>query len=237
MTILFRSHKVAARGLSGVQSRRGTVGDEWSDLRKYTPDDESRNIVWKRSTNPIHIISKRRDFERSLQLIFCIDENIGDTFSFPRSLPSRAQWKQQSLSLLEMSAQKSRFPSKSFVGNIQSQIQTLLKTKVKNHLIILISSNLEALESDIHVLSHHNDVIIIQVEHPFEKNPNKNVWIEGKVFDTKKIQTYQNMRREAKEKYRQYYKKHDITVLFLDTSASIEQPLNNFFKYRYAKKR
>lgn len=237
MAILFQSHKTSTINVWETQSKRWTLGDEWSDLRAYTPDDDSRDIVWKRSTDPLHITSKRREFEQSLRLIFCVDENIGDTFTLPNSAPSRWKWKKQSLSLLEISAKKLRFPFQTFHGKLSQQIENLIKSKTKNTLIIILSSDTDIWNASISALSYHNDVVIVQVKHPFEIKPDTSVWIQGQVFDTKKQEEYQKAREEKENQYKQYCKKQNISPIFLDTHQSIETSLNHFFKYRYAKKR
>ncbi len=150
---------------------------------------------------------------------------------------SRSEWKKQSLDILKKSAQKSNFPFQEFFEKKEQNLETLVKNKIKNHLIIFLTSSLDFNEKSYKVLSRQNDVIIVYIEHIFEKNPDTSVWIEGKVFDTKKIKKYQDERQKIQKEFIKKCKKNKISPLFLDTTQSIETALNHFFKYRYARKK
>lgn len=71
---------------------------------------------------------------------------------------------------LKKSSQVFHFPLLSYTEDISPE--SLLKNKVSNKLILLISSSLDTREwKNIHKLSEHNDIILVHVFHPFEVDP------------------------------------------------------------------
>lgn len=105
MTILFRSRYGRSHHRGTSHKYTPLSGEDWSDITTYTMHDNSRDIIWKKSTSTDIRVKKRHD-QQEVKLIFAIniDEKHGDNFTHPISPTSRSAWKHESAQILKIAA-------------------------------------------------------------------------------------------------------------------------------------
>lgn len=80
------------------------------------------------------------------------------------------------------------------------------------------------------MLAYHNDLIYLNISHPFESNPDINTLFLGQVLD---IAKYKKAYNKYIESQRDMIKKMKWSYIPLSTTDNISTILNLFFKKRY----
>ncbi len=106
-------------------------------------------------------------------------------------------------------------------------LQKLIQKKPKNTLLFICNSSID---NTIKSLAHHNDLIYLDITHPFESNPDENTMFLWKILNIKKYKIAYNQFKDSQKNTIKTIKWNYISVT---TQDSISDILNTFFKKRY----
>jgi len=232
--IVFRSRYGIPTSIGHSLKKTPLSHDEWSDIGLYTPYDESRDIVWKKFTTDT-TYAKKRNTESLIRLIFWISRDRGDDFWTEGSPTSRSEWKARSKKMLEFSAMRGGYQYETLEGSFSTIQYRLRSRQTKNHLIILLGNLGERELMALRTLGITNDLVIVHPYHPWEKNPDASVMLQGKVFDAKKYSAYQSALTLHESTTRKTLATSQSEAIFTTTDRPIQITLNHCFKYRYAR--
>lgn len=179
MTILFRSrtldHTHTGSSMRSIKSR----GSDWINLRMYDNDD-TRDIVWSRSTSD-KLFVKDRINSGAMKIVCITISGTGDDFYITHSSESKSDFLKKCSIKISRSAQENRYNYSQYAThNLETISKELLLNRTEDHLILVfhsfdrISYTLESIQK----LAQVNDIIIFDVLHPFEKNPDNTTLIE-----------------------------------------------------------
>ncbi len=223
--IQFRSTKAKTQSIGTANQSVKNHGIWWSHIREYHEWDDSRDIAWNR-TSERHIYTREREENGNFDILLYIrDIHAGDAF-FTETHPLSKEVTIKKLeAVLRESAKKWRHTFSIYSWEMGKKY--LEKKKPKNTLICIVDENYEGLYKK---LSYHNDVLFIDILHPFEENPSSDVLFFSKILRKEK---YKKAFTESKKKLKENVKKIWWEYISLYTHESIQKRLNYFFKNRF----
>lgn len=235
MIIPFRSknHSKIIYWLS--KNQKNQYWTEFSHITKYTPNNDSKNIFWKKSTREYEIFEKNFSDNSNFSIIFCVINNNWDDFFDTIDKKSRWLWKKESIFHLEFSAKKLGISHQTIISeDINTVLEKLIKKGIKNNLIIIINNdNVDKYQKNISKISKINELMIIKPYHPFELDPNKDSIFLWKIFNTKLKKKYLNEIDEIDKNNKKILTNLKIPFIKTNTKIPIDYTLYNFFKYKY----
>ncbi len=222
--ILFRSLR-SGRDRSGsahptIQQR----GSYWSHLRPYTDTDDIRDIAWSR-IKPEWLSVRSREDHGDFEIIAYWGATPYDEFSNHDGSDSRKSAIQKARQTMKMSTKIWQYSYREFFGD--SGFAALKKIKPSNALILICNTDsIEPLQT----VAFHNDLIYLDLSHPFESHPDTSLLFSGKILDLKwymrEYKAFQQSKIDLLKKIRASY-------IPLSTEDDITITLNTFFKKRY----
>lgn len=235
MTILFRSQRHALLSWNSPKRIPGQ-GDDWSDIVQYIPGDDPRDILWKK-TYAENIYRKKRNLDTRLSIICLNILNPGDDFTSTQWSFSRNLYKDQAIKSITQSAKKLKYPVEYFTGNMDHIWETLLSEQKQNTLMIILTSDYaQEIPRAFSRLAMMNDIVWIHLYHPWELSPTPQELFFWKVFSPRYRIKYKNTIENFEKQKTRMLEKHNISPIFQSIDQNIEDSLNHFFKYRYAKR-
>jgi hypothetical protein len=103
----------------------------------------------------------------------------------------------------------------------------LIQKKPKNTLIFICNASVD---NHLKILAHHNDLIYLDITHPFESEPDENTMFLGKTVNIKKYKIAYNQFKDSQKNIIKSIKGNFISI---KTQENISDILNTFFKKRY----
>lgn len=212
--------------------------NSWNDvdfIRPYTFWNDAKNIFWKKSSR--QIVEKTFEDSGKISLITGIIDDFWDEFETEEFI-SKKDWKEKSEKIIFQNARHPWLFYKNFSEkSLENFCKKILKHKIEKHLIIIFCNdwseeNLKNLKK----ISHINEIIWISSYHFFEKNPNENTILEGKILPKKNFEKYLKYLENEENFFKKNLNGLWISYLSGFTHEKIENILNQFFKYQYAKK-
>ncbi|MBX9809336.1 hypothetical protein K2X92_03045 [Candidatus Gracilibacteria bacterium] len=223
--ILFRSKKTSKDTFGNSQTYIKQRGSSWSHLRLYNNMDDIRDIAWNK-IKPEGISVRVRENNGDFNIISYWGETDYDEFFIHNPNISRKNTIQKYRTLLSKNAKLGGHTYHEYVGT--KGLGNIIQKQPKNNLIFIC--NLGEITDEIKLLAFHNDVIYLDLYHPFEKNPNDNILFSGQIVHLEKY-------RKAYQEYIDNLKKriHQIhgSYVSISTEDDLVKILNIFFKKRY----
>jgi hypothetical protein len=210
---------------SSVQMIR-THGSDWWNLRWYDDADDSRDIVWQKSTDTLHTAVKDRVDGGGFSILSLWLENTWDDFATREYPISRTLFYEKSQYLLALHAHRwgHSFGAYTHLENIE-------KIQPRNHMILLFSSSLDLTISPLmRQLAKHNDLIWIHVFHPIELSPSEDILFFSRVLNPS---SYSNSFSSYKKSIETTIRNIGWSYLSMTTQDVLEQRLNYFFTHRF----
>ena len=102
-----------------------------------------------------------------------------------------------------------------------------MKTKPKNALIFVSNTDIN---DNMKILAYHNDLIYLDLTHPWESDPTQEILFSGRVLD---IESYIRDYSEQQIIKKNALKRIRASHVPLPTTGDISNILNTFFKKRY----
>lgn len=211
-------------------------GSEYESIRPATPSDDARDIAWKQSArSDILSVKSREDTTRlNVMLIGASDTSWGfsietwdDKYAFYRTLANASR----TSSNISWYKYEEHFYTHTSIEKICSDKK---KDRIKNALILFVVSDLDT-PSYHHLdsLWRQNDIIVIHLLHPYEKNPEKypNILTESSQI---KHREYQEALIKIQKDIKSVLIHAEISFLQTSSTDNPIKLLNHFFKHRYA---
>lgn len=222
--ILFRSLKSGKDRAGSAHSIIRWRGTSWSHIRSYTDKDNTRDIVWTK-IRPDGLSVREREDNGDFEIITYWMYSSYDEFYAINPTDSKKYAIQKARHILKMSAKFWQYSYREFFG--ESGLQELRKNQPMNTLIFICNAQVdESLKS----LAFHNDLIYLDIFHPFEINPDSSYLFLWQIINLKSYkksyQTFQNSKKSLLKKIHGSY-------IALSTLDKIDEVLNSFFKKRY----
>ncbi len=219
--ILFRSH-VSGRIRSGWSTTQILQrGSDWSHIRWYWDTDDIRDIVWNKM-RPDWLSIRVRETQGDYHIVWYIGSTVYDDFHSGSARDSRSSIIQKIRVSIETSAK--------FAGYQYSEypwLEQLIRSQPKNALIFISGI---PITQDISRIAYHNDLIYIDITHPWESDPTWDILFSWQVVNTKKyLQEYNNDKISLKK----ILKKIWASYISISTTDNIIDTINIFFKNRY----
>ncbi len=234
MTLIFRS-KVLDQSHTGssyhtIQQR----GTDWDSLKNYSNED-IRDIAWSRSTSGT-IYAKNRLTEWSIRVIWIFITWTWDHFYIHSYFESKFHAIEQGKKLIEESVKHNNYSYKDYSGNnLKNVCIKLRKQNIKDNLILIFQwydGKMETPE-ELKKLSKLNDIIMIDIFHPIDTDPNGENMFHGKILSQKSQQKYKNDLKIQKKIRFHALMKNQISHIEYITNEHLEECLNYFFKKRF----
>ncbi len=234
MTIVFRSKTLDhTRTWSSVKNIRRS-GTDWSHLRLYENDD-IRDIAWSRSTTDKIYVRDRSD-QWWIDIIAIFIGWAWEEFFIDDVRESKKYFLENSKNIIFTSAKKWNYHLRCFSGNdLEAIWGSLLKSNTKWSLILIFRSFNGDINTpySIQKTAAMNDVILMDIYHPFELHPSGYHMIRWKSMWAIWTLEYQEQRSKISTMHKKECILKDMTYLEVETSENIENFLNYFFKRRY----
>lgn len=234
MSIVFRSkildHTYSGNSYKTIQRR----GADWSNLRIYDNDD-TRDIAWSRS-NLETIYVKERQNQWAIRIIGVFIGWLWDDFFIESSFESKWFFLESAMRIIQKSATKNNYTYTSYIGEtLESVWKKLQLSHTKNNLILIFRTYTgdNNIPPEILKISSQNDIIFVDIFHPFELNPIKNIMIEGKIFSQGSIDRYKKELSKNGKMEDVILSTAHISHIQIKTNENLESRLNYFFKERY----
>lgn len=222
--ILFRSLRSGRDRAWSAHTNIKQRWSSWSHLRQYTDTDDIRDIAWAK-IKPDWFSTRVRESHWDFEIITYFGTTPYDEFFDSEENLSKKNTIKKIQSTLIMSAQFWWYKYREFFGD--NGIKEIKSLKPNNALILI--SNIEDLAS-LQSIAFHNDLIYIDVTHPFESNPNTSLLFSGQVIDIKRYKEEYDLHKKSQKNT---IKKIRASYISLSTKDTIEDILNTFFKKRY----
>lgn len=126
---------------------------------------------------------------------------------------------------MKISTKISQYSYREFFGD--TGLTTLKKIKPSNALIFIC--NIDSIEN-FQTIAFHNDLIYLDLSHPFESHPNTSLLFSGQILD---LGSYMREYRAFQKSKIDTLKKIRASYVPLSTEDDITITLNTFFKKRY----
>ena len=135
------------------------------------PSDDARDIAWKQSAkSPENPYTKVRHNENATPVFLIGSIDSSWEFATRQNPLTKYDFYDRLHRALEFSSQALRFPYREEKG--QEAISTLQKQKIQGSLILYVTASLDPHTLEVlKVLTHHNDVVILHLLHPYERSP------------------------------------------------------------------
>lgn len=224
--ILFRSLKSSRNRIWNSHKSIRQRGSSWSHLRPYVHTDDIRDIAWNK-TKPDGLSVRERENNGEFEIITYWESSPYDMFYLENPHESKKSAIEKAKNTIEMSARFAQYPYRSYCW--AGELKNLIAMKPKNALIFICNVNLDSQEK-ISTIAYHNDLIYLDLFHPFEADPETNLLFSWQVIDLNKyIKAY----LRNKEILKNTIKKMRGNYISLSTKEDISTVLNTFFKKRY----
>ena len=222
--ILFRSLR-SGRDRSGsahptIQQR----GSYWSHLRPYTDTDDIRDIAWSR-IKPEGLSVRSREDHGDFEIIAYWGTTSYDEFTDLDGSDSRKNAIQKARQAMKISTKIWQFSYREFFGD--TGLAALKKIKPNNTLIFIC--NTDSI-NHLQTIAFHNDLIYLDLSHPFESHPDTSLLFSGQILD---LESYTREYRAFQKSKIDLLKKIRASYVPLSTQDDITITLNTFFKKRY----
>lgn len=235
-TIHFRSNMSSLQGGVGSLQKIRSRGIEYESIRPATPTDDARDIAWKQSARSDTLSVKSREDTRRLEIMLIGISDISweltlDAWDDKYSFYTR---------IADASRQTSHTSGYTYTENKYThmgiwEVSSLLKKrKIKNTLILFVTSQLESSEyTELISLWRQNDIVVMHLLHPFEEHPEKypHILTESQSIDYKK---YLDDLALATNSIKTLLSQQNISFLPASSKDNPTELLNHFFKNRYA---
>ena len=223
--ILFRSKKTSRDTFGSSQTYIKQRGLSWSHLRLYNDTDDIRDIAWSK-IKPEWISVRERENNWDFNIISYWGETDYDNFFIKNPSISKKNTIQKYKTLLSKNARLGGHTYQEYIGT--KSLWKIVQKQPKNNLIFIC--NLWEISDDIKILAFHNDVIYLNLYHPFEKNPNDNILFSWQVINIQKYkQAYEEQIDNLKKKIHEMH----ASYIAISTDDDLVKILNTFFKKRY----
>ncbi|MBC7503429.1 hypothetical protein H7169_00460 [Candidatus Gracilibacteria bacterium] len=223
--ILFRSLKSGQDRSGSSESTIRQRGYDWSHLRTYDNSDDIRDIAWGRTT-PDGLSVRVRESHGDYPIISYWGSTVYDEFYYENPSESKRATIARAQLNISTSARSGQYQYREYTGD--DGLENLVKTKPRNALIFI--SNTDITE-DIRILAYHNDVIYLDLIHPWESDPTNDILFAGGILD---IDSYTREYALAQQGKKNTLKRIRASYIPLITTADINNILNTFFKKRYS---
>ncbi len=223
-SILFRSLR-SGRDRSGsahptIQQR----GLYWSHLRPYTDTDDIRDIAWSK-IKPEWLSVRSREDHGDFEIIAYWGITPYDEFTNHDGTDSRKSAIQKARQAMKISTKIWQYSYREFFGD--TGLAALKKIKPDNKLIFIFNTDdIEQFKT----MAFHNDLIYVDLSHPFESQPDTSLLFSGKVIN---LESYMRKYRVFRKSKIDLIKKIRASYIPLSTRDDITITLNTFFKKRY----
>ena len=222
--ILFRSLR---SGRDRARWAIATIRQRWSDwshIRWYTDTDDIRDIAWNKM-KPEWLSIRVRETHWDYHIISYWWSNPHDNFWIGHPSESRKHATQKAHHTIEISARYGQYAYSAYYGN--TGLNQLMRMRPKNAIIFISGTEITP---ELRLLAHHNDLIYLDIVHPWESTPNTDILFSWKIVNTKKyLQEYTNEKKSLKNTL----KKIRASYISLSTTDDVADVLNTFFKKRY----
>ncbi len=219
--ILFRSHVSGSiRSGTSIMQILGR-GSDWSHIRAYWDTDDIRDIAWNKM-RPDWLSVRVRETQGDYHIASYIASTLYDDFHSGSPKDSRSSTIKKIRASIQSSAQ--------FAGCQYSEylwLDELTRSQPKNTLIFISGI---AITQDISRIAYHNDLIYLDITHPWETSPTWDILFSGQVISTSKYLKEYNADKASLKKN---LKKIRASYIPISTTDNIIDTINIFFKNRY----
>ena len=223
--ILFRSKRTSKDTFWNSQTYIKQRWSSWSHLRWYSDTDDIRDIAWNK-IKPEWLSVRVRENNGNFNIMSYWWETDYDNFYIKNPNLSKKNTLGKFRELLNRNIKLWWHTYNEFFG--QQGLINIIKKQPKNNLIFIC--NLWDISNEIKLLAYHNDVIYLDLYHPFEKNPNNNILFSWKVIHIEKYKkAYSQYTENLKTKIKQIHGSY----IAISTEDDLVKILNTFFKKRY----
>ncbi len=234
MTIVFRSRALDhTRTGSSIRNIRRS-GTDWSHLRLYDNDD-IRDIAWSQSTGEKIYVRERSD-QWWVNIISVFIYGGFDDFFIENIVESKRYYLETAEKIIRKSASEGQYHLRCLKGGkLGDVLDDLLSLNTSWNLILIFRSFSWYFDTPVSIkkLSYVNDMVMIDLYHPFDIHPSKNLMIQGKItWISKRLWYEDNLAQMIFQEKKSIIQKW-ISYLQINTSEDIETCLNYFFKKRY----
>lgn len=224
--IIFRSKTASKHTIGNSNKHIRQRGSDWSHLRQYNPLDDIRDIAWSK-IRPEWISVRERQNSWDFDIISYWGETEYDNFHIWDEAISKWNISKEFNKILKKNAQFWWHQYRDFFG--ETGLKNLIKQQPKNKLIFIW--NYENIDENIKLLAFHNDLIFIDLRHPFEIDPTDDYLFSGKIID---VISYKKFFEAYRENTRKNIHKISASYLLVKSNQDITETLNHFFKRRYS---
>jgi hypothetical protein len=161
---------------------------------------------------------------------------IWDNFYTNSYFESKYHTIEQGKKLVEESVKHNNYSYQDLSGNSLKDIcMRLRKQNIKNNLILIFQwyDGELLIPEELKKLSKLNDIIMIDIFHPIDKDPNSENMFQGKILSQKSQQKYKNDLKIQKKIRLHTLIKNQISHIEYTTNEHLEECLNYFFKKRF----
>ncbi len=222
--ILFRSLKSGRDTVWTSHTYVRQRGSSWSHIRPYTGMDDIRDIAWGK-IKPEGLSVRERENNGEFEIISYWWSTPYDDFYVGDPSNSRKIAIQKAKDAISTSARFGQYSYKEYSGN--TGLREILRIQPRNTLIFICNIDIT---DDIRMLSYHNDLIYLDITHPFESNPHKDILFSWQILN---LRSYQKAYDEYKESQKNIIRKIKGNHIAISTTDNITTTLNLFFKKRY----
>lgn len=220
--ILFRSKKVwssrTGQSVSPIQAR----GTSWSHLRSHNEADDVRDIAWHK-IRPESLYVRSREDRGEFSVVWYYTKNIYDAFKTQEFPTSKGEYKERLSEVFRSSCAQENITYQEY-SNLP--IHTFIRLHPRNMLIIVSDS---IVDKKLQELAHHNDVIYLDILHPFEIYPTPQILFLWKTVSQKYARTFEKSIENKKKLLRRMH----IAYIPIYTNEKANIKLNDFFKNRF----
>jgi hypothetical protein len=196
-------------------------GSDWSHLRVYWDTDDIRDIAWNK-VRPDGLSTRVRETHGDYHIISYLRTTPYDDFSIWPQSDSRYHMIQELRKNIETSAKFAGYQYSEY-----TRLDQLTQVQPKNTIMFISGTDITP---DMRLLAYHNDLIYLDIIHPWELDPTSDILFSWQILDTKKyLQEY----KKIQDLKRDTIKKIKASYISLSTADDIVDVLNTFFKKRY----
>ncbi len=209
---------------------------DFDSLREYSEGDDARDIAWKQSAKWVGTFVRSTQSEQSISLMLIGDIDNGWTFQLEESSRNKHEFYKI---LKEQCQYTSHRNGNIYTENIYTSMgigkisEYSIRNEKRKNLILLVTGCLkkESYKSLI-PLARHNDMLIIHLLHPYERDPQnyEKLLMESR---TPKISKYKIALDENLWTIQKELTRNNISYIEASTEDNPAELLNFFFKHRY----
>ncbi len=222
--ILFRSLKSGHDRIWNSHTYVRQRGSSWSHLRPYVDTDDIRDIAWN-TIKPEGLSVRERENTGDCEIITYWGSTPYDEFTLEHPNESRKKAIERAKYAIRCSAQFWQYAYQEY--NTDTSIEKVVQMKPKNALIFLCNITIT---DTIRKLAYHNDLIYLDIYHPYERHPSIPLLFEWKIVNMK---TYLKAYADFQDSQTRKIKNIRGSYISISTEDPITDILNIFFKKRY----